>query len=79
MSPYPGFLILGWAPAPAPLFVAVEGLFADDLFYKGPHPYTPGDQPRTSAMHCRKKFAACTVNACDLPHVNFDFFAGARG
>ena len=30
-------------------------------------------------MHCRQQLAAGTVNACDLPHVNFDFFAGARG
>jgi hypothetical protein len=29
-------------------------------------------------MHGRQKFAAGSVNAGDLPHVNFDFFAGAR-
>jgi hypothetical protein len=66
-------------PAPPISFVAVGGLLADDLLNKSRHPHTLCAQTHSSATHGRKKFAAGTVNACDLPHVNFDFFAGARG
>jgi hypothetical protein len=66
-------------PSPPLSFVAVEGLLADDLLNKSRHPHTPYDQTCSSAMHGRKKLAAGCVNACDLRHINFDVFAGARG
>ena len=66
-------------PSPRLSFVAVEGPLADDLVNKRRHPHTLCGQTRSGAMHGRKKLAAGIVNACDLRHIDFDFFAGARG
>jgi hypothetical protein len=57
---------------------AVERLFPDNFLDKSRHPHTFRDQTCSGMMHRRQKLPAGTVNACDLPHVNFDVFAGAR-
>jgi hypothetical protein len=57
---------------------AVERLLASDFLNKSRHPHTLRDQTCSGMMHGRQQLAAGTVNACDLPYVNFDFFAAAR-
>jgi hypothetical protein len=54
---------------------AVEGLLAGDFEDESRHRYTLCDQACSRLMHGRQKPAPGIVDRCNLPHVDFDFFA----
>jgi hypothetical protein len=78
VSPDPGIFVLRNILSP-PLSVGAAGRqVAGNFFDESRHLHAFCDQACAGLMHRGQKFVAGIVNACDLSHVDFDFFAGAQ-
>src|ERR1700679_4183849 len=56
----------------------IDWLISCDLLDQRCHPHTLHYQACSGLIHRRQKLASVVVDACQLPHVDFDLFPQAR-
>jgi hypothetical protein len=77
MSPRLGIFVFGKGLLPPLSLSSVQRLLAGDLLDKGGHGHPFCDKTGSRPMHGSQKLAPRIVDADDLSHVDFNFFARA--